>query len=113
MSAMTTTLTEYADNGDVRTYVAPGHSTLKPALVIQKRRIAPVVNGAAEDSIKVVQGTLDAAGVPHPVKDSVEIVVRRSPSGVSADLTAAITLARDIINSSNFDAVVSGQTWLQ
>lgn len=113
MAAMSTILKEFVDNGDSRTYTAPGHTVLKPALVIQKRRVAPNVNGAAEDSFKVVFGTLDPLGVPHPVKDSVEVVVRRSPSGLAGDLSGAIALAREVVNSSNFDAMVAGQTWLQ
>lgn len=112
MAAMSTTLKEFADNGNSRTYTAPGHTVLKPALVIQKRRPAPTNTGAAEDSVKVVFGTLDASGVPHPVKDSIEIIVRRSPSGVAGDLTAAMALAREIFASTNFDGTVSGQLWL-
>jgi hypothetical protein len=113
MAAMSTVLEEFSDSGNSRTYVAPAHTVLKPALVIQKRQVAPSVNGASQDSVKVVFGTLDTAGAPHSVKDSIEIIVRRSPSGVDADLTAAVTLAREIVASSNFDAMVAGQSWLQ
>lgn len=113
MSAMTTVLKEFADNGNSRTYALPNHSVAKPSLVIQKRKVASDVNGVSEDSIRIIQGTVDNTGAPLPTKDSVEIIVRRSPSGASADLSACVAYAREVMASTNFDGVVSSQGWLQ
>lgn len=113
MTAMSTVLKEFSDNGNSRTYTAPNHSVAMPKLVIQKRKIAADVSGISEDSVRVVFGTADSTGNPLPSKDSVEVIVRRSPAGDDDDLAAAVALAREIVASDNFGAMVSSQSWLQ
>jgi hypothetical protein len=81
--------------------------------VIQKRKVAADVGGVSEDSLRVVFGTVDSDGAPLSTKDSVEVIVRRSPSGADADLDAAVALAREIVASDNFEAMVDGQAWIQ
>lgn len=74
MANMTTILTEFADNGNSRTYAAPAHTVQAPRLVIQKRTVPATLGGVSESSAKVVFGTTDALGVPLLQKISFEAV---------------------------------------
>lgn len=113
MAAMTTVLTEFSTQGDSRTYTAPAHTVLKPVLVLQKRKIASGNAVVAEDTITVLQATVDADGAALPQKISFSATTRRPVNGQDADVTAAETLFREIIASDNFANVVDTQEYLQ
>lgn len=112
MTAMVTTLSEFADSGDTRTFTAPGHSVLQSYTVVQKRKVANTSQEAATDSLRVVRGAFDASGNALAVKTSFEVVIRRSPIVDATDLSEVKALFREIIASSEFDSVVDGQLWL-
>lgn len=112
MTAMVTTLTEFADTGDTRTFTAPKHSVLQSFTVVQKRKVASTPQEAATDSIRVVRGAFDASHNALAVKTSFEVVVRRSPIVNATDLSEVLALFREIIASDEFNTVVNGQLWL-
>lgn len=113
MAAMTTVLTEFSTNGDSRTYTAPAHTVLKPVLVLQKRKVPVGSAVVAEDTITVLQATVDSAGAALPQKVSFSVTVRRPITGQDADVTAAETLFREIIASDNFANIVDSQEYVQ
>lgn len=112
MAAMTTALTEYADNGNSRTYTYTGHSVRDPRLVLQKRKVPTGSGVIAEDVITVLSGTEDAAGVPHQSRVSFSVTIRRPIDGTAADVTAALVVLRDIVASDEFANTVNTQGWL-
>lgn len=113
MAAIATTLIEFADNGNSRTLTAPAHSALKPAIVIQKRKVATNMTSVPEDSIDVIYGTTDSEGKILVQKVAFSVVVKRPIQAQPADVTAAKALFREIVASNEFDAVVSGQLWIK
>lgn len=112
MAAMTTALTEFADNGNSRTYTYTGHTATEPRLVIQSRKLANGSTGVLEDVVKVVSSTEDAAGEILSSKVSFEMKLRRPADGISADVTAALAIIRDIIAGDEYTNTVSTQEWL-
>ena len=113
MPAMATSLTEFADNGNSRTYTVSGHTALKPRLVIQKRKIPATAEASAEVQVNVVYGTVDAANVILASKVAFEMAVRYPVNGTAADTTAALVVIRDIIASDEFTTAVNTQNWLK
>lgn len=113
MAAMSTTLTEFSDLGNSRTYTIPAHTAVKPALVIQKRKVPSGNQTVAEDTIQVLYATADPGGVILPQRTSFVLTFRRPLDGESAIVTAAVALLRDIIASDNFSNTVATQEWLQ
>lgn len=112
MAGMTTVLTEFATNGNSRTSTLAGHTSLKPKLVIEKRRVPEGNQAIAEYSFKVVEATEDSAGAVLPNKVSFEVVVRYPVLGASADITAALAVLRDIVAGDEFGVSVTTQGWL-
>lgn len=113
MANMTTSLTEFADNGNSRTYAAPLHTVQAPRLVIQRRTVPATANGVSESSLKVVFGTIDALGVALPQKVSFEAVPRFPVGAKDTDVDSALALFREMVASDNFTKVVKSQLWLQ
>ena len=113
MAVITTTLTEFADNGNSRTLTAPGHTALKPFLVIQKRKVATHGTSVPEDSIDVIVGTTDAEGLVLVPKVAFSATIKRPVQGRPADIDAAKALFREIVASDKFDSLVSGQLWIK
>lgn len=113
MAAMTTVLTEFADNGNSRTFSLSGHTALKPRIVIQKRKIVTNQNGSAEDTVDVVYGTEDASGNILPGRASFGANVRRPVNGNASDVSAALAVFRDIVNSDEFENMVTSQNFLK
>lgn len=112
MAAMSTVLTEFSDKENVRTYIFTGHTVQTPRLVIQKRKV-PVNGGAsAESSLNVVYGTHDANGMPLDSKVAFGASVRYPANGAAADVTAALSVFRDIVNSDQFTAMVTSQKYV-
>jgi len=112
MAVMTTALTEMINNGTSRTYRTAAHTVAAPRLVIQKVKFPPTPTGVAEDSIRIVFGTVDAQGAPNTSKISMEVTIRR-PADANADhVSAAKALLRDFVASDQLDNVVNSQKWL-
>lgn len=112
MVAMTTVLTEYADNGNSRKYALASHTAVKPQLVIQKRKDASGSGSVAEVSFKVVSTTEDVNGVVLDQKIVFEAIHRSPIDGTAADVTAALAIFRDIVAGDEFANTVSTLEWL-
>jgi len=113
MAGQTTVLTEFADNGNSRTYTYAGHSALAPRLVIQKRKVPTQGATVAEMTTTVVSSTTDAEGLPLGTKPSFSVTVRYPANGQDSDVTAALAVFRDIIAGDEFGASVLTQGWLK
>lgn len=111
MAVMTTALTEFRDLGDSRTYFYTGHTAAEPRLVIQRRKVAASATSVIEDTFQVVSSTEDAAGELLTSKVLFEAKVRRPANGITADVTAALAIFRDIVASDEFTATVNSQAW--
>jgi hypothetical protein len=112
MAGMVTTLKEFHDNGDSRTFSLSGHTTSEPRLVIQKRKVPTSVDGVMEVAVKVIYGTTDAEGNLLNQKFSFEGIARGPVKGDATDRDAALVVFRDIIASDEFTAVVPSQDFL-
>lgn len=113
MAGMSTALVKFADNGNSRTSTAPGHTVLKPKLVIERRIVAEGKKTLAENHIKVIYATVDAEGLPLREKIAFESIVKTPVAGLAADVTAALGVFRDIVASDEFGAMVTTQQWLK
>lgn len=112
MASMTTVLTEFATEGNSRTYITAGHTALKPYLVLQRRKLATVPLQAAEDQLSVLVATVDAAGEPISTRVMFTATFRRPLEGDSADITAALATFRDLVASDEFTVMVNTQGWV-
>lgn len=112
MAAMTTALTEFADNGNSRTYTYTGHTASEPRLVIQRRKVATGSTSVIEDTVSVISATEDAAGDLLSSKVLFEAKIRRPVDGIAADVTAALAIFRDVVAGDEFTNTVSTQEWL-
>jgi hypothetical protein len=109
MAALATALTEFADNGNSRTYTTAGSVASKPKLVLQSRKV-PVGNQVvAEFSATVSHGTEDADGLVLPQKVRLTATCAYNINGDSADLAAALVIFRDIVASDEFEAALTSQ----
>lgn len=109
MAAMTTALTEFANNGNSITYTYTGHTASEPRLVIQKRKVASGSTSVIEDTISVVSSTEDSVGELLASKVSFEVKVRRPLNGIAGDVTAALAIFRDVVAGDEFTNTVSTQ----
>jgi hypothetical protein len=112
MAGMITALTEFADNGNSRTYTYTGHTASEPRLVIQKRKVATGSTSVIEDTISVISSTEDANGDLLASRVLFEAKVRRPVDGISGDVTAALAIFRDVVAGDEFTNTVSTQEWL-
>lgn len=112
MAAMTTVLTEFADNGNSRTYSQAGHTALKPQLVVQRRRVPSGSQVVAESTIDVLSATVDSDGATLPSKVVFTATVRYPISGTQADIDAMLAVFRDIVAGDEFANTVNTQEWL-
>lgn len=112
MAAMTTVLTEFANNGNSRTSTLSGHTAAKPRLVIEKRRVPEGSQTVPEYSCKVIYTTVDAEGFTLSSKIAFELIVRYPILGQSTDVNAALTIFRDIIAGDEIANSISTQEWL-
>lgn len=113
MAGMTTALTEFRDFGDSRTYLYTGHTAAEPRLVVQRRKVAAGSTSVIEDLFQVISSTEDAAGELLTSKVVFEAKVRRPVNGITADVTAALAIFRDIVASDEFTATVNTQAWFE
>lgn len=112
MAAMTTALTEFADNGNSRTYTYTGHTASEPRLVLQKRRVPTGNSSVIEDTVSVLSSTEDATGDLLPSRVMFTATIRRPVDGIAADVTAALAIFRDVVAGDEFTNTVSTQEWL-
>lgn len=112
MAAMTTALTEFADNGNSRTFTTPNHTALKQCKVLQRRHVPSGNQVVAEDVVTVLHGTEDVDGAKLPQNVQVTVSVRRPITGIAADVNAALVIARDIVASDEFTNSVNTQEFL-
>ena len=112
MAAMTTALTEFSDNGDSRTYTLSGHTAAEPQIVIQTRKVPSGNQVVAESTVEVLYSTEDSGGDPVAQRVGFKATVRYPISGISADVTAALAVFRDIIAGDEFSNTVTTQEWL-
>ncbi len=109
---MTTALTEFADNGNSRTYTYTGHIASEPRLVLQKRRVPSGNQTVVEDTITVLSSTEDSAGEILSSNVTFTVTVARPKSGLAADVTAALAIFRDVVAGDEFTNTVNTQEWL-
>jgi len=112
MAAMTTVLTEFANNGNSRTYTLPLHTAIEPEMLIQKRKVPSGNQIVIEDTITVVAATKDSAGAVLASRDSISVTIRRPSTGTAADITALLAIFRDVIAGDEFANVVNTQEFL-
>lgn len=112
MAAMTTALTEFASNGNSRTFTYAGHTVQKPHLVLQSRRVPSGNQTVAQDTITVLSGTDDVNGDPLAARVSFEVKIRRPIDGAAADVTAVLAVLRDIVAGDEFTNTVNTQEFL-
>jgi len=118
MASLSATLTEFADNGNSRTYTSSGHTSVKPKLVIEKR-VVPVGNQTmAEFSAAIVQAVNGADGGIAAQKVSYEVKVRyptidADSTDLSSVQDAALVLLRDFVASDEFTASHKTQNWVE
>lgn len=112
MAAMTTVLTEFANNGNSRTSTLSGHTAVKPKIVIEKRRVPEGSQVISEYSCKVIYATDDAENLILANKVSFEATVRYPVNGKSTDVTGALAVFVDIIKGDEFANSVTTQEWL-
>lgn len=115
MAVMNTVLTEYANtnNGNSRTSTLVNHTTVKPRLVIEKRKVATTDDGMNEYAFKVVIATLNAEGLILSQKISFEGIARYPTAGTMTDVTAALAIFRDIVAGDEFAASVPTTNWMK
>jgi hypothetical protein len=112
MAAMTTALTEFSDTGNSRTYTVPGHTASKPKKVLQRRKVPTGNQVVLEDTVMVLYATEDSTGAVLPQSDSITVTIKRPTSGIAADMTALLTLFREIVASDEFGNTVDTQEYL-
>lgn len=113
MAAMSTNLTEFSDKENNRTYVIAGHTVVSPRVVIQKRKVPATSTAQSESKVDVVFGTTDAADVPLASKIVFGASVRYPANCDPTDVTAALAVFRDLVNSDEFANMVSSQVYLK
>lgn len=118
MASLSATLTEFADNGNSRTYTAAGHTASKPKLVVEKRTVPTGNQTMSEFSGMVVFGVNDSEGGVAPQKVSMEIKARYpvlaiDSSDLATQIAAALVLIRDFVASDEFGASVTSQNWVE
>lgn len=112
MAGMTTVLTEFSDSANSRTYTTPGHTALKPKLLIQKRRVPEGNQTVAETTISVIHATEDSDGMVLSQKVSMAVTVRYPIQGLQADIDAALVILRDAVAGDEFANTVDTQEYL-
>ena len=113
MASFATTISEFSDKENNRTYMVSGHTVQAPRLVIQKRKVPSISTGISESRLLVVYGTEDAEANPLASKVVFEAGVRYPANGQTDDVTAALAVFRDFVASDEFTAMVNSQAYVQ
>lgn len=112
MALRVTALTDFADNGNSKTFTYGTHTAAEPKLVIQKRKVPTGNATTQETSVAVIAATKNAAGDVLPSKVVFEVIHRSPIDGLAADVTAALGIIRDIIAGDEYTNAVSTQEWI-
>lgn len=112
MGALVTALTEFADNGNSRTYTTSGHTVTSPKLVIQKRKVPANATGSAELKVSVVHGTTDSDSNPLAGRIVGDLSIRYPLNGQTTDRDAMMVILRDVVQSTELGNAVASQNWL-
>lgn len=112
MASFSTTITEFSDAENRRTYMVSGHTVQAPKLLIQKRKVPSTQSANQESDLMVVYGTTDADSIPLSQKVVFSANVRYPANGNSSDVTAALAVFRDFVASDQFGAMVTSQAYV-
>lgn len=113
MTALVTAVTEFSNTGNTRVYTLPSHSVTASKKLTQTRKV-PVGNQTSiEDKLYVQYSTNDADGVEIPQKISFTVQVVRPIGHTAADVTSALAVFRDVVQSDEFTNVVNTQEYLK
>jgi hypothetical protein len=113
MASFATSIAEFSDSENSRTYTVSGHTVQAPKLVIQKRRVAQAADRVSSSTLSVIYGTTDADGVPLSSKVGFTAEVRYPANGQSDDVSAALAVFRDFVASDEFFSLVASQNYVQ
>jgi len=113
MASFSTTISEFSDTENRRTYAISGHTVQAPKLLIQKRSVPKTASSVGESTLSVIYGTTDADGNIHPSKVGFAANVRYPADGQASDVTAALAVFRDFVASDEFTALVNAQSYVQ
>lgn len=113
MAGFTTSISEFSDKENHRTYMVAGHTVQAPRLVIQKRKVPATAAASAESHLMVVFGTKDAEELPLASKIVFDAGVRYPADGAPGDVTAALAVYRDFVASDEFTAMVISQAYVK
>lgn len=113
MAAMSTALTEFATNGDSKTWTTSGHTASLPKLVIQKRRVPAGNQTVAETVISVVQAGVDSGSAVLPSKVSMSVTIRYPVAITGTTVADVKTILRDIVAGDEFAASITSQNFLK
>jgi hypothetical protein len=113
MASFATSISEFSDKENNRTYAVTGHTVSAPKLVIQKRKVPASISDAADNHLMVVYGTTDATGNPLSRKIVFDAGVRHPADGQADDIAAALAVFRDFVASDEFTALVNSQKYVQ
>lgn len=113
MAAMSTTLVEFNNDLNSKTWYSSTHTAAKPRLVMQKRKVPTGNQTVLEDTITVLHATVDDDGAPLPQRASLSVTVRRPVGGQATDLAAALVIFRDIIAGDEFGVTTTHQKYLK
>lgn len=109
MAAMSTTLVEFNNALNSKSWYSSTHTAQKPRLVLEKRKVPTGNQTVMEDTITVLHSTVDADGAILPQKVTLTATIRRPSDGAAADMTAALAIFRDIVASDEFTLVTTLQ----
>jgi len=112
MAVMTITLSEYADNGNSRTFAKSGHSFETSRLVVQSRKqpLGNITVGTTDTNVKFT--TVNSDGDLLAALINLGVSSRIPRDAVEADVDEAITLLRDFVAADEFPAMVKAGTYI-
>jgi hypothetical protein len=113
MAVMTTSLTEFSDRENARTYTYTGHSVQLPKLVLHKRRVPQSAGDLATQQVSVVNGVSNSSAVALEKKAAIEANIRYPSDAAAADLAALLATFRDIVRSDEFGVAFTTQNYLK
>lgn len=113
MAAMSTALTEFNDTLNSRTWTYTGHTTSKPKLVIQKRKVPSGNQVVSEDVVSVISGAEDSNGIILPSKIVFTFTCRQPIEAIAADVSAAFAVFRDVVAGDELGTTVTTQNYLK
>lgn len=113
MPEMATVLVQRSDAANSREWATPTHTLASP-FVVKQRRVTPATPTArATDHVQITKGGLDSSGITTVIPAILRIEFTRQANLSASDISAILVLAREILSSSNYDAVAAGQSYLQ